>query len=317
MRYLTAMTMVAWLASVSAAQADAGRVYLTFDDGPIDATLTVLDVLRANEVRATFFVNGLHLDGLGGEREGLAREALQRIIRDGHTLANHGYNHMLHDHQNPVSAYSIGAYRDIDRDSADFLPVNVDAVNAALGNLSVRSNNAIQRIARLPYSNNWRSRGLNVTCRCCTTDDVSWWQPANRCGTAAQRISNSAALAGKVADRLYQHGFELYGWDIDWGPANWSVAAYSETLTPAAKLVDEVKAMMAGRGCPLKHADPTGPCRYPAMSGKVVILSHDFLFENSARGRGKDLNVPMLGQFIRLIKSAGYRFDTLDHYHDQ
>src|SRR3569832_2656175 len=68
-----------------------GRVFLTFDDGPIDVTSAILDVLKAEQVKATFFVNAIHLHGQGGEREDHARAALRRIIAEGHVLGNHSY----------------------------------------------------------------------------------------------------------------------------------------------------------------------------------------------------------------------------------
>ncbi|MEX2425457.1 MAG: polysaccharide deacetylase family protein [Thermomicrobiaceae bacterium] len=61
-------------------------VYLTFDDGP-DPTWTpqVLDILNDFDAEATFFVLGQ----LAELRPGL----IQRIGNEGHTIANHGYDH--------------------------------------------------------------------------------------------------------------------------------------------------------------------------------------------------------------------------------
>jgi peptidoglycan/xylan/chitin deacetylase (PgdA/CDA1 family) len=61
-------------------------VYLTFDDGPHkEYTPQVLDVLARYDARATFFVVGR-----------LARaypDIIQRIAAEGHTIANHTWNH--------------------------------------------------------------------------------------------------------------------------------------------------------------------------------------------------------------------------------
>lgn len=59
--------------------------YLTFDDGPYDLTQKYLDILKTNNVRGTFFVLG---------KEGYD-ETYRRIVREGHTLANHTYNHNI------------------------------------------------------------------------------------------------------------------------------------------------------------------------------------------------------------------------------
>lgn len=68
-----------------AAAQEAKRVYLTFDDGPSIYTGQILDILDANDVKATFFV--------------IAREDetywqyYTRILEEGHTLGMHSYTH--------------------------------------------------------------------------------------------------------------------------------------------------------------------------------------------------------------------------------
>ena len=67
-------------------RAGEGVVYLTFDDGPhAEYTPQVLDVLARHGARATFFVVGR-----------LARaypDIIERIAAEGHTVANHTWNH--------------------------------------------------------------------------------------------------------------------------------------------------------------------------------------------------------------------------------
>lgn len=59
--------------------------YLTFDDGPYELTYSVLDLLKSNNIRATFFVIGK--DGVD--------DRYKRIVDEGHTLANHTYYHNI------------------------------------------------------------------------------------------------------------------------------------------------------------------------------------------------------------------------------
>jgi peptidoglycan/xylan/chitin deacetylase (PgdA/CDA1 family) len=66
-----------------------GTVYLTFDDGPYPATAEVLDVLRDKKVKATFFLCAKNLAGNGELQYAL----LKRMIAEGHSLGNHGYDH--------------------------------------------------------------------------------------------------------------------------------------------------------------------------------------------------------------------------------
>lgn len=62
------------------------QVYLTFDDGPSkDITPQILDILKENDVKATFFVLGARVD--------LYPETLKREYNEGHYIANHGYSH--------------------------------------------------------------------------------------------------------------------------------------------------------------------------------------------------------------------------------
>jgi peptidoglycan/xylan/chitin deacetylase (PgdA/CDA1 family) len=63
------------------------KVYLTFDDGPHrGVTDRVLDILKAENVRATFFCVGYHAEE--------NPELIQRINREGHSVGNHTYDHI-------------------------------------------------------------------------------------------------------------------------------------------------------------------------------------------------------------------------------
>ncbi len=64
------------------------RVYLTFDDGPSIYTGQILDVLKANNVKATFFVIG---------RDEEFYTYYQRIVDEGHTIGLHSYSHVYQD----------------------------------------------------------------------------------------------------------------------------------------------------------------------------------------------------------------------------
>lgn len=61
------------------------KVYLTFDDGPSIYTNEILDILKEYDVKATFFV-------LGKESES-SKQALKRIVEEGHSLGMHSYSH--------------------------------------------------------------------------------------------------------------------------------------------------------------------------------------------------------------------------------
>ena len=60
--------------------------YLTFDDGPSKkVTIPILDLLKQERVKATFFVLGSRVE--------LYPEIVKRAYEEGHYIANHGYSH--------------------------------------------------------------------------------------------------------------------------------------------------------------------------------------------------------------------------------
>jgi peptidoglycan/xylan/chitin deacetylase (PgdA/CDA1 family) len=61
-------------------------VYLTFDDGPSKLTPQVLDILQREGVSATFFELGIMAEQYP--------EYVQRVVKEGHALGNHSYNHV-------------------------------------------------------------------------------------------------------------------------------------------------------------------------------------------------------------------------------
>ena len=74
------------------------KVYLTFDDGPSDHTAQILDILKKNKVKATFFVVG--------KESAHAKKMYQRIILEGHTLGMHSYSHNYDQIYANVAAFS-------------------------------------------------------------------------------------------------------------------------------------------------------------------------------------------------------------------
>ena len=63
--------------------------YLTFDDGPsIETTPKILETLRNNEIKATFFVLGSNV-----EKSDTQKELLKEMVKEGHAIGNHGYCH--------------------------------------------------------------------------------------------------------------------------------------------------------------------------------------------------------------------------------
>jgi len=63
------------------------RIWLTFDDGPHPQhTKTILDVLKAEGISATFFVLGTNVRQVG-------KALLRRARKEGHRIGNHSFSH--------------------------------------------------------------------------------------------------------------------------------------------------------------------------------------------------------------------------------
>jgi peptidoglycan/xylan/chitin deacetylase (PgdA/CDA1 family) len=67
-------------------KSEPSTVYLTFDDGPSDRTGEILDILKKENIKATFFIIGKE-----GAKE---KELMKRIVKEGHTIGVHTYTHV-------------------------------------------------------------------------------------------------------------------------------------------------------------------------------------------------------------------------------
>src|ERR1017187_245766 len=63
------------------------KIYLTFDDGPVpEVTPWVLDILKKFDAKATFFCVGENVEKYP--------DVYRRILKEGHSVGNHTYNHL-------------------------------------------------------------------------------------------------------------------------------------------------------------------------------------------------------------------------------
>jgi peptidoglycan/xylan/chitin deacetylase (PgdA/CDA1 family) len=82
MRTLLAALAALCISSVASASE---RVALTFDDGPGPYTAELLDVLKREGVKATFFVVG--------QRVAQSPSLVKRMVAEGHEVGNHSWSH--------------------------------------------------------------------------------------------------------------------------------------------------------------------------------------------------------------------------------
>lgn len=75
-------------------------IALTFDDGPwMDTTLKVLDILKKNDIKATFFWIGQHVKTYP--------DIARKVVADGHAIGNHTWSHQYHQVDELTAASEI------------------------------------------------------------------------------------------------------------------------------------------------------------------------------------------------------------------
>ncbi|CAM0142843.1 hypothetical protein VKS41_002591 [Umbelopsis sp. WA50703] len=68
-----------------------GHFALTFDDGPFMYTNELMDKLKAEDIKATFFVNGRNYWDIPSMPD--AQDTIRRAYEAGHQIASHTYSH--------------------------------------------------------------------------------------------------------------------------------------------------------------------------------------------------------------------------------
>jgi peptidoglycan-N-acetylglucosamine deacetylase len=81
-------------------------IALTFDDGPWpETTRQVLDILKSNNIKGTFFVVGQNLKNYP--------ELGKEIVGEGHVIANHTWHHWYHFFNQQAAAFEIERTADL------------------------------------------------------------------------------------------------------------------------------------------------------------------------------------------------------------
>ena len=81
-------------------------IALTFDDGPWpEYTAQVLEILKKNDIKATFFVVGQVLNNYP--------DLGKRIVSEGHTIGNHTWHHWYHVFNKQAAALEIDRTSDL------------------------------------------------------------------------------------------------------------------------------------------------------------------------------------------------------------
>ncbi|XP_059094092.1 chitin disaccharide deacetylase-like [Tigriopus californicus] len=261
-------------------------IYYTTDDGTNEGTPRVLDACKNAGVSITFFVNGNTVDtGIWGPgNSGKNRGYMQRIVKEGHTIADHSFDHMRHNsaesYATPHNAYQSES--DVEWFGYKNAFSTVDAlVSQSISHVAItRASRTMMSLIRMPFTNNWRVKMTNghgdihFDCVFCTTPITS------------------GQMGVKIADRLFANGAQVYGWDTEWH-SGWGTG-----------LSESPETMMATVRALVNNSDKVGE------SGKVVILNHDHGFIGNTEAQRS------LEKFFFMAMAEGFEFRTLDTYHE-
>lgn len=94
-------------------------LYLTFDDGPMQGTSTVINILEQYKAPGTFFLIGLHAAHMPKAKENMQRLRSNRLFE----LCNHSYSHAYRNRFEKFYASPDGVVADFNKaqDSMQFL----------------------------------------------------------------------------------------------------------------------------------------------------------------------------------------------------
>lgn len=158
------------------------EIALTFDDGNGRGLRSVLDTLKREQVPATFFLTGQFVEG--------HHEAVQRIVREGHRMAHHSYDH---PYFTQISDWNVR--NEIEKGEA--------AIRAAGGDP--------RPLFRFPYGNHngdlvAKVNALGYVCVGWTVDSRGWMGSSK--GITVQGIVNDITKAARPGAIVLMHAGE-------------------------------------------------------------------------------------------------------------
>lgn len=113
------------------------KIVLTFDDGPTEAaTLKILSVLKSNKIKSVFFCVGNNIKQ--------NPELAEKILEDGHTIANHTMNHKILTKMNrEESVEEIKSFNDLVEEEFNY---KVKYFRPPHGRFNMKTNNILNEI---------------------------------------------------------------------------------------------------------------------------------------------------------------------------
>jgi peptidoglycan/xylan/chitin deacetylase (PgdA/CDA1 family) len=303
--------------SLENSTSNSGKIYLTFDDGLQLGTKDVLDVLKANNVKATFFLTGIHVKNFiekVNKDEGLK---MLRDIYENHLIGNHSYSHANDFFENYYkNGLKIGT-----RPNGDYIfrtvladfQMNDQTINKFLNDAGIKiTGNFQHKRARFPGRNTWKTDTINDV----ETDTK------------------------EEAEDLFKAGYKLYGWDTEWNmnfqivnisksniqsrvdenKMNWENEEQSHPFFDLcnSNLVDKDRvnetwlAVSNDLEDYANHSSLQPFDDKSKISKKAILLMHERAFRQC--GNKYKTEASKLSSLIISLKKKGFTFDTMDNY---
>ncbi|AEW85494.1 polysaccharide deacetylase family protein [Flavobacterium columnare] len=173
-------------------------IYLTFDDGPIpEVTEWVLDILKENHIKATFFCVGKNIVK--------HPEIFKRILSEGHIIGNHTYNH-INGWEKSTKEYinDIIACEKIIQENIELLDHNLEKSGI---------NNQKSNVFRPPYgkitplqSIRLRKKGYKIIMWDVLTADFDLSISNDQCiKNATQKVESGSIIVFHDSQKAYPH----------------------------------------------------------------------------------------------------------------
>jgi hypothetical protein len=294
-----------------------GKIYLTFDDGLQLGTKDVLEVLKLNKVKATFFLTGQHIKYYVekiNKQEGL--ELLKEIYLN-HYLGNHSYSHANDFYENYYNdGLKIGEKKNGDfvfRSILEDFKLNDITINKFLNEAGIQIERNFQhKIARFPGRNTWKTKYI---------EDV---------------VSDTV----DETKNLYSAGYRIYGWDTEW-EMNFQVAEISRNkvnqrvnskkmnwededqthpffnlcnshLVTKDRLIETWTDISNDLEDFAYHSSMQPFDDKSKKNGSVILLMHERAFRQCGTNYKKEAN--KLSYLIKSLKKKGFSFETINNY---
>ncbi|MEO6523809.1 MAG: polysaccharide deacetylase family protein [Mucilaginibacter sp.] len=302
-------------------------VYLSFDDGIQSGTKQVLETLKANSVKATFFLTGSFSNHYISQDETNFLCCLKDIYEN-HSIGNHSFSHANEFYSDYYHKGLKIDNSDLRRSVTDDFKLNKNWINTYLARIfgekkinesTLLAANQVIQLGRLPGRNAWRINpaifNSNQANFLISIDDVDTKQEA---------------------DMLFQDGYQIFGWHEEW---KMKFELSSDTRSFFKQNIETIVGEYNSPNWDLHsmenfkkdrltedYQDLIDRMMTKRNSEKLIILMHDRAFRTGYKKNNTNISPEIsikyfdnerekLSKMINTLKQYNARFKTLDKFY--